>query len=72
MGHEKSILRHNKMKYGTEQGHFLGQEKLAYGHNKTIFGTERGDFFGTREVNFGSIQDKLWDIAMCFFWDRKS
>ncbi len=34
------------MKYGTEQGDFLGQEKLTYDHNKTNFGTERGDFLG--------------------------
>jgi hypothetical protein len=34
------LLRHNEMKYGTEQDHFLGQEKLTYGHNKTNFGTE--------------------------------
>jgi hypothetical protein len=47
------------MKYGTEQGHFLGQEKLTYGHNKTNFGTERGDFFGTGEVNFGFLWDEL-------------
>jgi hypothetical protein len=36
----------NKMKYGTEQGHFLGQEKLTYGHNETKFGTEQGEFLG--------------------------
>jgi hypothetical protein len=23
--------------------------------------------FGTGEVNFGSLQDELWDIMMCFF-----
>jgi hypothetical protein len=40
LGQEKSILHHNKMKYGTEQGHFWGQEKLTYGHNETNFGTE--------------------------------
>jgi hypothetical protein len=40
------ILGHNKMKYGTEQGHFLGQEKLTYGHNKTNFGTKQVDFLG--------------------------
>ncbi len=27
---EVNITRHNKMKHGTEQGHFLGQEKLTY------------------------------------------
>ncbi len=45
---EVNITHHNKMKYGTEQGHFLGQEKLthAYGHNKTNFGTEQGDLWG--------------------------
>ncbi len=71
MGQKKSILRHNKMKYGTEQGHFLGQEKLTYGHNETNFGTEQGDFFGTGEVNFGSLQDKLWDIRMFFLGQEK-
>ncbi len=24
-------------------------------------------FFGTGEVNFGSLQDELWDIRMCFY-----
>ncbi len=43
------------MKYGTEQGHFLGQEKLTYGHSKTNFGTERGYFLGTGEVDFVSL-----------------
>ncbi len=23
--------------------------------------------FGTREVDFGSLQDELWNITMCFF-----
>ncbi len=46
MGQEKLILGHNKMKYGTEQGHFLGQEKLTYGDNMTNFGTKQGDFLG--------------------------
>jgi hypothetical protein len=54
------------MKYGTEQGHFLGQEKLTYGHNKSNFGTEQADFL-VGEVNFGSLRDKLWDTKMCFF-----
>jgi hypothetical protein len=36
------------MKYGTEQGHFLGQEKLMYGHNKTNFYPEQGDFWDWR------------------------
>ncbi len=48
-------LHHNRIKYGTEQGHFLGQEKLNYGHDKTNFGTDQGDYFGTGEVNFGSL-----------------
>ena len=55
------ITSHNGMKYGTEQGHFLGQEKLTYGHNKTIFGTEQGDFLGQEksilglfEMNYGT------------------
>ncbi len=49
------------MKYGTEQGHFLGQEKLAYGHDETIFKAERGDFLGQEksilslfEMNYGT------------------
>ncbi len=56
------------MKYGTEQGHFLGQEKLTYGHNQTNFGTDRGDFLGQEKsiLDFGSLQDELWDITMCF------
>jgi hypothetical protein len=39
MGQNKVVLGtgevdiNNKMKYGTEQGHFLVQEKLTYGHN---------------------------------------
>ncbi len=43
------------MKYGTEQGHFLGQEKLTYGygHNKTNFGTEQGDFLGQEKSILG-------------------
>ena len=41
------------MKYGTEQGHFLGQEKLTYGHNKTKFGTDQGDFLGQENSIFG-------------------
>jgi hypothetical protein len=34
------------MKYGTEQGHFLGQEKLTYSHNKMNFGPDQGDILG--------------------------
>jgi hypothetical protein len=37
LGQDKKIQCHNRMKYGTEQGHFLGQGKLTYGHNKTNF-----------------------------------
>ncbi len=36
------------MKYGTEQGHFLGQEKLTYCHNEMNFGTKQGDFWDRR------------------------
>jgi hypothetical protein len=54
------------MKHGTEQDHFLGQEKLTYGHNKTNFGIKQGVFL-QQEVNFGSLQDAVWDIMM-FFW----
>ncbi len=50
MGQEKSILRHNEMKYGTEQGHFLGQEKLTYGHNKTKFEAEGDNFLGQEKL----------------------
>jgi hypothetical protein len=59
LGQEKLILRHNKMKYGTERGHFLRQEKLTYGHSKTNFGTERGDFLGQEKSILG-----LFDIIM--------
>ncbi len=41
------------MKYGTEQGHFLGQAKLTYGHNKANFWTERGDFLGREKSILG-------------------
>jgi hypothetical protein len=41
---EVDITRHTEMKYGTEQGHFLGQVKLTYDHNETNFGTDRGGF----------------------------
>jgi hypothetical protein len=50
LGQEKTKLLHNKIKYGTEQGHFLGQEKLTYGHEKTNFGTEQGDFLGQNSI----------------------
>jgi hypothetical protein len=46
------------MKYGTEQGHFLGQEKLTYGHDETNFWTEQGDFWdrslGLFKMNYGT------------------
>ncbi len=62
MGQEKAdITCHNKMKYGTEQGCFLGQEKLTYGHNETNFEAEQGDFLGQEklilshlEMNYGT------------------
>jgi hypothetical protein len=47
------ILSHKEMKYGTEQGHFLGQEKMTYGHNKTNFWTEQGDFLGQEKSILG-------------------
>jgi hypothetical protein len=50
---------------------FWGQEKLTYGHNQTNFGTEQGDFFGTGEVDFGSLQDELWDITIVFLGQEK-
>ncbi len=62
-------MSHKEMKYGTEQGHFLGQEKLTYGHNQTNFGTERGDFVGQENSILG-----LFDMGHnnVFFWDRRS
>jgi hypothetical protein len=60
-GTEEVEIRHNKMKYGTEQDHLLGQEKLTYGHNETNFVTERGDFLGQEKpildlfkINYGT------------------
>ncbi len=44
------------MKYGTEQGHFLGQVKLTYGHNETNIWTERGDFLGQEKFILGSFE----------------
>ncbi len=46
MGQEKLILSHKEMKYGTEQGHFLGQDK-------TNFWTEQGDFLGQEKLILG-------------------
>ncbi len=56
LGQEKSILHLNKVKYGTEQGHFLGQEKLTYGHNEMNFGTEQGDFLGQEKSILGLFE----------------
>ncbi len=56
MGQEKLVLGHNKMKYETEQCHFLGQEKLTYGHNETNFGTEGGDFLGQEKSIWVSLR----------------
>jgi hypothetical protein len=47
---EVNITYHSKMKYGTEQGHFLEQEKMTHGHNETNFGTEQGDFLGQEKL----------------------
>ncbi len=41
------------MKFGTEQGHFLGQEKLTYGHTKTNFGPDQGDILGQEKLILG-------------------
>ncbi len=49
-------LYHNKIKYGTEQGHFLGQEKLTYGHDKMNCGTEQGDFVGQEKSILGLFE----------------
>jgi hypothetical protein len=57
---EVDITRHNEMKYGTEQGHFLGQEKLTYGHNKTNFGTEQGDFLGQEKLILSLFKMNYW------------
>ncbi len=46
LGTGEDKLHHNKIKYGTDGGHFLGQVKLTYGHDKANFGTEQGDFLG--------------------------
>ncbi len=54
------------MKYGTEQGHFLGQEKLTYGHNKANFGTERGDFLGQESSIFSHMRQN-WGLNEMFF-----
>ncbi len=53
---EVVVICHNKMKYGTEQGHFLGQEKLTNGHNKTNFGTEQGDYLGQEKSILGLFE----------------
>jgi hypothetical protein len=50
------ILSHNKIKYGTEQGHFLGQEKLTYCHNETNFCTELDGFFGQEKSFLGFFE----------------
>jgi hypothetical protein len=41
------------MKYGTEQGLFLGHEKLTYGHNKTNYEPDEGDSLGQEKLIFG-------------------
>ncbi len=43
---EVDITCHNKMKYGTEWGHFLEQERMTYGHNEMNVGTKQDDFLG--------------------------
>jgi hypothetical protein len=48
------------MKYGTEQGDYLGQEKLNYGHNDTNFGLNKV-ILGTGGFNIKSYQDKFGD-----------
>ncbi len=58
-------MGHNKMKYGIEQGDFLGQEKLTNIHKKTNFGTEQGDFLGQEKSILGlNKMNYLWDITM--------
>ena len=58
-------MSHKEMKYGTEQGHFLGQEKLTYGHNETNFGTEQGDFLGQEKLILG-LFEMNYGKTMCF------
>jgi hypothetical protein len=69
-GTEKLILSHKEMKYGTEQGHFLGQDRLTYGHNETNFGTERGDFLG--HITNPHMDWVKLEIATFKFWDQKT
>ncbi len=56
---EVGILCHNEMKYGTEQGHFLGQEKLTYarqilGLNEVIFLGQEKLILSLFKMNYGT------------------
>ncbi len=64
------ILSHKEVKYGTEQGHFLGQEKLTYGHDRTNFGTIQGDFMGQEKSIFGHFKMN-YGTQRCVFWDMR-
>jgi hypothetical protein len=55
------------MKYGTEQGDFLGQEKLTYDHTKTNFGPDQGDILGQEKSILGLFKMK-YGTEQCFFW----
>ncbi len=70
MGQENLILGHN-LKYGTEQGHFLGLEKLTYGHNKTNFGPNQGDILGQEKLILGLFKMSFMGHNNVFF-DRRS
>ncbi len=59
------------MKYGTEQGHFLGHEKLTYDHNKTNFGPDQGDILGQEKSILGLFKMN-YGTQQCVFWDRRS
>jgi hypothetical protein len=56
LGQEKTKLCHDKMIYGTEQGHILGQEKWTYGHDETMFLAEQGDFLGQEKLTLSLIE----------------
>ncbi len=66
-----SILRHNKMKYGTEQGHFLGQEKLTYVITRQILGLKEVIFWDGRSGFWVSLR-KIMGHHNVFFGDRIS
>jgi hypothetical protein len=68
LGQEKSILGHNKIKYGKEQIDYLGHEKLTYGHNETNFGPEQGDFLGQENLILSHMR-QIWGLNEC--WKKR-